>query len=88
MIFFRYDESGFGEMPASRFRAALYEWDFRAAVGNLCGPQALHRLERRTLREQTVTYQEFIDLVSLLFSYSNLLSLVTNMLTTSRWTLF
>ena len=62
MVFSRFENTGFGEMSADRFRAVIDDSDFRAAVQNV-NDGALCRLEQRTEVDKDLTYQEFVDLV-------------------------
>lgn len=64
MLFSKWDDAGFGEIEADRFRAAVYDPEFRATMAHLSDPQALARLENRANDRRPITYQEFVDLVS------------------------
>uniref|UniRef100_A0A914XT86 Uncharacterized protein n=1 Tax=Plectus sambesii TaxID=2011161 RepID=A0A914XT86_9BILA len=65
MLFSKWDDAGFGEIESERFRVAVYDPEFRATMAHLSDPQALTRLEHRVVNDRRpVTYQEFVDLVS------------------------
>lgn len=52
-------------MSPEVFRSALFEPDFRSCVASLSGLHVLSRLESRCALQRNLTYQEFVDIVSI-----------------------